>query len=123
MNEQTAALVSTLAAKLGTTSEYLWSVLIRQAPVSAYITLAEYGLTAIVFALLWKFRALINKGIRELFERNSTEIFGVVVVIAVVIFGVIWMIAMTVSFESMVTALVNPEYWALDRVLHAVKSK
>ena len=41
MNENTARLLDNLATKLGTTSEYLWSVLLKQAPISGWIAVVE----------------------------------------------------------------------------------
>ena len=40
MNEATAKLIEELAAKLGTTAEHLWGVLVRQAPISATVSAA-----------------------------------------------------------------------------------
>lgn len=45
MNEQTVKLVEQLAQKLGTTTEYLWNVLIKQAPISAAIDMIYCLLT------------------------------------------------------------------------------
>lgn len=35
MNEETSKLIRELADKLGTTAEHLWSVLVKQAPISS----------------------------------------------------------------------------------------
>ena len=123
MNEHTAALVSQLAAKLGTTSEFLWATLLKQAQVSIYITLVEYALTAVVVALMWKFRAQIRHGYVELLDSHTTDFFAFIGGIIFVIFVIIWMVAMLIGLEMMITAIVNPEYWALDKILSAIKRK
>ena len=54
MENTALKLLETLATKLGTTTEYVWSVLVKQAPISA-ITNASYLIIGIIVPiLLWK---------------------------------------------------------------------
>lgn len=39
MEEKTIKLIEQLAQKLGTTTEYLWAVLLKQAPIDATVVL------------------------------------------------------------------------------------
>jgi hypothetical protein len=122
MNEQTAALMGQLAVKLGTTSEYLWTVLLKQAPIQGWIMVFEYALTAVALAVLWRFRAALSAGIKNCMDGDA----DVVVFIGLVIAGLaalFWLLACMFAFESMLTAFLNPEYWALNKVLATVKSK
>lgn len=117
MDENTAKLLSQLADKLGTTSEYLWTVLVRQAPISGAVDVLQYALIAIA---VW----LYIKGLPRAharFEAFDTELSG-----GFYIFGggFILVTLVLVAFFAVgntVTAFVNPEYWALQHVLSAIK--
>lgn len=39
MNEQTLKILSDLSNKMGTTTEYLWTILLKQGPISGIIDL------------------------------------------------------------------------------------
>ena len=54
MNDQTAKLIEQLAQKLGTTTEYLWSVLIKQAPIDALSRLAFFIVSIIGGIIIYK---------------------------------------------------------------------
>lgn len=122
MNEQTTALVAQLAAKLGTTSEYLWAVLVKQAPITGTIILVEYALTILLVAAVWRFRKPIGAFLRE-HNNFDTEILYVLGSVVVVLVSVVWLLACVFTFSSMLTAFLNPEYWALKEVLSAIKAK
>ena len=51
MDSQSAVVIQNLANKLGTTSEYLWAVLIKQAPISGTVDLILYALTVAVIVV------------------------------------------------------------------------
>lgn len=58
MNEQTIQALAALAVKLGTTTEYLWSVLVKQAPIYGLTQLAMLlAISAVWFAAFWSLRA------------------------------------------------------------------
>jgi len=114
-----------LAAKLGTTSEYLWQVLIRQAPISGTVNL----LVCIAWAYIavWGFRLVSAK--TKLPPKTKDEphpssewddegrvaawiLWGIYTLVGTIIAGC--------SLEYIVGALINPEYWALTQVLHQV---
>lgn len=123
MNEQTVALLQELANKLGTTSEYLWVVLIKQAPIQGTVMLVQYILTIAAIAAVWKWRRQIATGITAAFDEG--EGIEVMTAIALSIGGVVsgvWLIACLFSMDTMVTAFMNPEYWALNKVLSTIKS-
>lgn len=122
MNEQTAALLNNLATKLGTTSEYLWSVLIRQAFIDGCVTLAQYA----VLLLAWfaAYKLLKNgKKILEYADNHDLEgplvIGGILSAIALAICSVIAFCYLSIAFS----AFFNPEYWALHEILSALPRK
>ena len=54
MNENTSKLIEQLAQQLGTTSKYLWSVLLKQAPISATVNLIQIILILLFGLFLYK---------------------------------------------------------------------
>lgn len=121
MNEQTNQLIEKLAQKLGTTTEYLWGVLIQQAKIDAITTLFQFGLIAlfgyILYRLNKKFRVECENGYDTYYLSDSTGwIMGIC-------FGV-WCLLTFIAFfciPDVINGLINPEYWALDKVLTTIK--
>lgn len=125
MNDQTTKLIESLAQKLGTTTEYLWGILIKQAPISATIDLCLL-VAMIVFGIgLYKFHNWCNTeknrgGYTETrYERSDGMLFVPMLVGGVVL--VIWFFIFIGSIESIITGFFNPEYWALHEILHHIK--
>lgn len=107
MNAETIKLIETMAAKLGTTSEYLWGVLLKQAPISAAIDAA--GSLLLAAGCVWLAR-LCN---RKVDSEDWDAVAWIPVGLVLFIFGTITFYAL---FE-IPTALLNPEYWALAKLL------
>jgi amino acid transporter len=116
MNENTRKLIESLAQKLGTTSELLWSVLLKQAKIQAITTLFQIGLI-IVFGLI-----LYHLHIKFLNEYRYEEhdSIGIIMTTALAFFAVLFFAAFF-SIDSVINGFFNPEYWALDQVLRSIK--
>lgn len=117
MDANAVILLQELAKKLGTTSEYLWGVLLKQAPIYAATTLLEVSLFAFgVWFYLKNFKRFY-----AWFDDEVARGFGVVIAsIAVALIA----LAAFFSLSGIVTALLNPEYFALNKLLSAIaKSK
>lgn len=126
MNEtQIVDALRELAAKLGTTSEYLWQVLIRQAPISGVVNLLVCVVW--VWVAVWGFRLVSRKTKRppetkeDKFPRaewNDEDraaawlLWGLYTLGGTIIVGC--------ALEYIAGALLNPEYWALTQVLNEV---
>jgi len=54
MNDQTTKLLTDLSNKLGTTAEYLWGVLVRQAYVDGVISIIQNLLIVIFIITVYK---------------------------------------------------------------------
>ena len=67
MKNETRELIEQLAVKLGTTTEYLWSVIIKQAPIYAISSIIELLIIIIMGILLFK----IHK--KMLIERHNNR--------------------------------------------------
>jgi hypothetical protein len=107
-----------LAAKLGTTGEKLWTVLVRQARVELYqsvLTAVLLGITAFV-----SFR-VCRWCIHEAEESGcgGGDGYGVGATLAGLACAG-FCIATIAYLEGLPTLLLNPEYWALKQILYAV---
>jgi len=112
MNDNTTKLLEQLANKLGTTSGYLWGVLVKQAPVSATITLM-YLLLTIAYGFV------LYKTYKKAFSVYAMPRFFWIG--AAVLFGIIFII-LFFSLDNIINGYFNPEYWALNKILESIKS-
>ena len=117
MNEQTTKLIEQLALKLGTTTEYLWSVLLKQAYISAITTLIYLvGIIGAGFLLL-KAHIAFSKETEESNSKywDSGELQFIMIALAF-IWSVLFIVAFF-SIENIVNGFLNPEYWALKEIM------
>ena len=122
MNTEITNLLATLADKLGTTSEYLWGILLRQAPISATVILIQIIFTVLFGIFLWKLHKYFSKetdGRYSMYERSNGGLE-----VLIIIFSVLTLVIGIVSFfqiENMLNGYFNPEYWALNKILNTLK--
>jgi hypothetical protein len=118
-------LIEQLAKQLNTTVEYLWSVMIRQASVSAYIdmvTIVVWGI-ALVLAVygLYKFYSYWSKkeGETDPWEWDDPIVsVGYLICVCVVIaVGAGFVVSTFTTIPTIIARLINPEYWALTQIL------
>ena len=109
-------LLEELAKKIGTTTEYLWTALIRQAPINSVINIVEWIIMAFVTWLAWKgFKKAWKKAEKE----NWDEFWVICPLFVGIAFLILWIVALF-SISSTITGFVNPEYWALKEILNAI---
>ena len=127
--ENLTELLAQLAEQLGTTSEYLWGVLINQARVYAISSSLEIlGMLIIGYALYRAHKKLSapieiddhgdNYGDSSLYDRYEEAVIA-----PMVIGALIWSVMFLISFfifSNIITAIVNPEYWALKTVMELI---
>jgi len=125
MNENTSKLIEQLAAKLGTTSQYLWSILLKQAAVSATVTLIQmiliFGYGYVLYRIHLK---LLKKKSDDKYAENIYESTEGGAAVPMIMGGLLFIILATMSLCSIgdiVNGYVNPEYWALNKVLDTIK--
>lgn len=115
------ALLEKLATKLGTTTEYLWSVLVRQARVSATISCLQMLIVAVFGIILYKTHRFL---IKKVGGRSRYLEYQEGAAIPMIIGGVAFLILVIVcvcDIENVVNGFFNPEYWALDKILDKIK--
>jgi len=114
MNDQTAVLLQNLANKLGTTSEYLWGVLLRQATISGITDILQYIIIAVAGFAYYRWATSKNRDFGP-----GGDSWPAALVIGIPLAALV--VISFFCFPTTIAALVNPEYWALDRVLSAIK--
>lgn len=120
MEQNTKELIETLAAKLGTTTEYLWSVLIKQAPIDATVTLIQIILTGIFGYILLKLHRKFSKEIDNYSFYDNNDWAIIPMVLSAIIFGLLAIISFF-CIGDVFNGYFNPEYWALKQVFNFVK--
>jgi hypothetical protein len=123
MNQQLSALLEKLAAKLGTTTEYLWGILIKQAHISATMSLLCLAISIVGGIILFKLHKtfLIYKKDGN-YERNKYETDEALPAIMGG-FAVIWLmftIYVICTLPNIFNGYFNPEYWALKEILDSI---
>lgn len=114
MNQATIDALRALADKLGTTSEHLWGVLVRQAPISSATNLTLLVVTAIALVKagksLWKYANREEVGVDDEFALGGGSI-------TIAILSIVWMCFTLASAEHIIAGFVNPEFEALGYIL------
>ena len=111
MTDQELLLLTQLATKLGTTVEFLWAVLLKQAFVS--------GIKSIIaIVLMWSITiALVVFLVKKKFEDDSHDLPAIGASIALVL-GFNCLLFLFLEGGNAITALFNPEYWALNHIAY-----
>jgi hypothetical protein len=105
-----------MAETLGTTTEYLWGVLIKQAPLSAIIDVIQYSIIIVFWFFIPKsFRFIMKKVDDDRWE----ELWYVGPIIATIVLSILSIVAFF-AIHNTITAIINPEYWALNKILSKI---
>lgn len=120
---KTAELIGKLASKLGTTTEYLWGVLLQQAPVAALTTLVQCLLIVIFGVILWKIHKRLLQNAIDGYECSYYEKYELSAQLPMTFGLIIFVVGVLDAFfsvDTIVNGFFNPEYWALQQVLKAI---
>jgi hypothetical protein len=120
MDDKLVPLLEKLAEKFGTTVEHLWEVMIKQASISAIIdTITTVVIVGICVAGYRLVRRKTTKHPREEYHSPAAEweddgalAAWACLIVACLVAGAVSIFAI----DNVVTALFNPEYWALIRI-------
>ena len=114
MDDKTLQVLTDLANKLGTTAEYLWGVLLKQAPITGSLSLLAIGVWVTACAMVVRYVARKTGGKNPEWYEEGLQVFAW---FCTVILCVLTAVVVTIEIGDAVTALVNPEYWALRQIL------
>jgi hypothetical protein len=124
MNEKLTALLEKLSVKLGTTTEYLWKVLIMQAKISALQSLFYILSVVIIGIVLFRLHVRFSKVIKDNRYNNNTyedsDYIGGIMGIVAGIWLVMTICTFCFSISNMIDGFFNPEYWALNEILSKI---
>jgi len=116
MNDATIKMIEDMAMKLGTTVEYLWAVLVSQAIVSSVTRLCILSVLVVICYLVYR-QLFVRRTLKDYDDHDDRMTliavrigFGVVVLLVFV--------ATALIIPTVVTGFVNPEYWALQKILN-----
>jgi len=119
MNTETTKLIEQLAVKLGTTSEYLWSILIKQAPISATIDLLLLILIIIGGVTLYKLnKHFANRGNTMCYY--SSESLTIAMIVGTSIW-IVFAIPSVLLIDNIIQGYFNPEFWAVNYIFDAIQ--
>ena len=123
MNEQLQQALTELCAKLGTTVEHLWEVLIKQAYISGITNTIVIAIwtVALVFGFKFVHRKTTVPPKTEENEYPSAEWEDEGKVVSWCIWSFFLIIIISVigcEAEGIIGSLFNPEYWALTKLIH-----
>ena len=125
MDENTMKLLEKLATKLGTTSEYLWSVLIKQASVSATTQLIQTIFVMLFGIVLYRVHVYLGKKrFPEKYEETLYEKYEETAILPMGVGAVLFIVTLLccfMCFDNIVNGYLNPEYWALKEVIDSLK--
>ena len=125
MDANTFAALTALATKLGTTTEYLWGSLLRQAPFTGIVDLAFLAALVLVWGVSFRFiqrKTSIppneTKDNQYRYLRADWEDEGAGLAWAFLfIFGTVKVILIGSNLSMIFAAFLNPEYWALKQII------
>lgn len=122
MKNQTTELLEKLAVQLGTTAEYLWSVLIVQARISAITDLIFLILAIVSGYFLYRTHLYLGKegeDMHSIYDRKEEAV--IIPMFVGVIIWAIFFLVMFFSIGNIINGLFNPEYWALNKILNSIR--
>lgn len=139
LQDKVFGVLESLASQLGTTIEFLWGVLLKQAVVSGVMNVVWALVFFVIFitTLIYFIKAFVPYNIyqgegadRRLHREFSSKWKyweykydgGVIGVAALLIITIIVSFSIFMgTLDLAVTAFVNPEYWALQKVLEQLR--
>lgn len=119
--EELTPILEQLAEKLGTTTDYLWAVLLKQAPISAATNLLYFVLLILVGVVMWKThrKASLKVGGVSAYDELSAEML-VFMIFMLIIWAARLFWCLPFSLNTVVAGFLNPEYWALSEVMSLI---
>lgn len=106
--------IDALANKLGGTAQFIFELYVRQATVSG-VTCTILMLSFLIISIF------LVKRVWILPQENVSDDHEFVLWIATVIAVAITVLMFLLATETVVTSLVNPEYWAIHKILCDIK--
>lgn len=121
MDSNTQQLLQQLANKMGTTVQYLWSVLIKQARVSAITDLITLSITILLAYAIFRIHLKLSftKGTSSHCKYDDNEAYGIIMLVGTITIAAMLLIHLCFMGDT-INGFFNPEYWALKEILDSL---
>ena len=116
MKEKLMSMLEVLAEKLGTTTELLWSVLVKQAGIEAQI----WMMWIIVWISVFGSMAIVGIIVAFAAKKQREADWGCWFILTFIAFA-LGIIVVVGCYSQVLTLSQNPEYWALNEILHSIR--
>ena len=113
--ENLTPLLEQLAEKFGTTVEHLWEVMITQASIFVSFSVVFFFITAIVITIMIFYSVWFHR-----IETYDSDVHEILLIVGWMISFVL-IILCVIFLYDVITAIKNPEYWALERLMKFLK--
>lgn len=117
MNTQITQLLEQVANKFNTTVEHLWTVLVKQAPISSVASLLSFIL---VSAVTYRVAKTIFQLLAKEQEENTcsdAQILLSLLLIGVSLAYFFVVASFCINIDMILAGFFNPEYWAIKQIL------
>ena len=115
--EKLVPILEQLAKSLNVTTEYLWSALLKQAFIDGVVSVVQFILIIISnFVLVWG-----SKKVYSLVENSDWDELNYLWIGSLALIVIILDLAAFFSFDTLLACFLNPEYWALEKILSKFK--
>lgn len=125
MDERTAQMLEKLAQKLGTTTEYLWKILLKQAPIDATVSLFHILGCALFGFILWRIhKKLMKNESDDKYSENLYEKYEIAAALPMIIGLILFAVYLCVSVSTInyiINGYFNSEYWALKEIMNNLR--
>ncbi len=118
MNEAGLKAIELLASKLGTTTEYLFSVLVKQARIAGIVAIIQGIMMVVIGICLVKLIIYFYKK-RDDLDSSISEIVVPFTILSFVVLLILAIIYISYA-DNILAAFFNPEYWALNEILSSI---
>jgi hypothetical protein len=121
ITEKLGTALNTIGSKLGVATDHVWTILVKQAVVNAWLYTGMLLLSILLLSVVGvlHFRFMKDDGNRESAYYKYEEGLGIPMVIAALI-SFAFFIFMLTSLPDIFTGFNNPEYIALKEILKAL---
>lgn len=117
--EQLSTLLEQLALKLGTTVEYLWDVLIKQAFIAGIQAILAFVLVNIFIGIWYMIHRKFSNTPNKYYAAYNEVPYVAPMAFTIVILIACWIVGLVEAIKS-ITNFINPEYWALQQILESL---
>jgi len=109
--------IDVIAAKMGTTAEYLWPLIVKQEIVDSILTFLGITFATITFIIFskWLIDSRKNKETHD--DPDTKE----VILLGFLIFSAIVLIMSLIFFIAEGFDWINPEYWAFKNIISMLR--